>query len=234
MREHAESLERANQELERFVAIASHDLKEPLRGISSLSSFIAEDAPSLDELSRARLARINSLCSRLTGMVNGLLEYARSGGERLSQPCELERIARDAIDKMAEPLRAANAEVTVRGPLPVIEGDPVLLERMFANLIANGVRYNESAVKQVEIGCEGDVVYVRDNGVGLDPAFHERVFELFKRVGPIKDGATGLGLALVRNIVRSHGGRVWVESEPGKGATFRIQFPGARGPAGCD
>jgi PAS domain S-box-containing protein len=230
LREHAESLERANQELERFVAIASHDLKEPLRGISTLSSFIAEDAPALDELSRARLARIKGLCSRLTEMVNGLLEYARSGGERLSQPCDLERIARDAIDKMAEQLRHANAEVTVLGPLPVVEGDPVLLERMFANLIANGVRYNESAEKRVEIGCEGARVYVRDNGVGLDPVYHDRVFELFKRVGPLKDGATGLGLALVRNIVRSHGGRVWIESEPGNGATFYIELPGARCP----
>jgi PAS domain S-box-containing protein len=226
VRQGAEALERSNRELERFVSIASHDLKEPLRGVALLASLVAEDDPALSEESRGRLSRITHLCERLTRMVNGLLEYARSGGERLSEPCDLERIARSALDKLEEQFRIYDARVTITGPLPMIEGDPVLLERMFANLIVNAVKHNPAKQKRVEVFVEGGEIAVRDNGPGIDPRYHDRIFDLFKRVGTAADAdGVGLGLALVRNIVRSHGGGIRVESHPGSGSTFYLHFP---------
>jgi PAS domain S-box-containing protein len=224
--ESTEALERANEELERFVAIASHDLKEPLRGMSMLASLLIEEERELTEAGRQRLDRIRVLCEKLTAMISGLLEYARAGGQRLSEPCDLEKIARGAVDKIADQLQAENAEVEIRGPLAIIEGDPLLLERVFANLIVNGIRHNASERKRVEVGRVGADIYVRDNGLGIDPRHHARVFGLFKRVrGTETDERMGLGLALVHNIVRSHRGRIWLESEPGKGSTFWMRFP---------
>lgn len=222
----AEALERSHRELERFVGIASHDLKEPLRGIATLAEFVIEDEPALSERMKSRLQRMGQLCTRLTRMVDGLLQYARSGGEARREPCDLERVARAAIDKLEEPLRAERAVVSVEGPLPTVKGDPLLLERLFANLIVNGVKHNRSEVKRVEIGRAGDQVFVRDNGVGIDARHHELVFDLFKRAPGTETDGVGLGLALVRNIVWSHGGRIRLESEPGRGTTVWMQFPG--------
>jgi PAS domain S-box-containing protein len=227
LRESTEALERAHNELERFVSIASHDLKEPLRGMSMVASLLLEEETAVTQEGRARLERLRVLCERLTGMINGLLEYARAGGDRLNEPCDMERVVRSAIDKIADELEAQGAEVVVRGPLPTISGDPLLLERLFGNLIVNGITHNASPHKRVEIGCEGPNIYVRDNGVGIEPRHHEKIFGLFRRVRSDGRGErVTLGLSLVHNIVRSHRGKIWVQSEPGQGSTFYLHLPG--------
>lgn len=229
-RQAADNLQRANAELERFVSIASHDLKEPLRGIARLAFFIRQDQEHLSEESGERLERIDALCKRLTAMINGLLEYARSGGERLNQACDLNKIVRSSLDQFEEQIRSDDIEIVENCDLPTVAGDPVLLERVFVNLIQNAIKHNPASPRRVEVGCEGQAIFVRDNGPGIDPRFHERIFDLFKRASPPTTEGVGLGLALSRAIIRSHKGRMWVDSAPGKGSTFYIEFPGVLAP----
>jgi signal transduction histidine kinase len=234
-RRRAEQLLRdANEELERFASIASHDLREPLRGIASLARFVLEDEPSLTPEGRARLARSIELCVRLNEMVGGLLEYATAGGARPLEPCELPAVVANVLETLALSLREKNATVTVHQQprLPTVKGDCLLLERVFANLITNAVRYNDSPQKRIEIGVAGDEVYIRDNGVGIDPSDQQRIFDLFGRAAgaprPSPDETPqgiGLGLALVKKIMSRHAGSVRVESQPGQGSTFFLRFP---------
>jgi signal transduction histidine kinase len=227
----AQALARANRELEQFSSITSHDLKEPLRGIALLARFMLEDEPSLSSEGRTRLGRMGTLCDRLIDMINGLLEYARSGGERRNEPCDLTMLAHAAADKLAETVGTAGIELSIADDLPRIAGDPVLLERLFANLISNAIKHSLAPIKRVWIGIEGDAIFVKDNGPGIDPREHERIFGLFHRLpGSRAVEGIGLGLPLVRNIVESHGGRIWVHSAPGEGATFLMHFPGAAFP----
>jgi PAS domain S-box-containing protein len=230
-----DKLARSNAELERFASIASHDLREPLRGIATITEFVIEDDDGLSPESRVRLGRIKALCTRLDGMVRGLLEYARLSGTRQSVRCELAAIAAQAIDKLAEGL-AGHVEITLHPDLPVIDGDPLLLERVFGNLIANAVKYNTSEIKRIEIGYQDGAVFVRDNGIGVDPTHHADIFGIFRRVRTHRDHADGigLGLSLAKNIVELHGGTIAVTSEPGRGATFLLRFPDIQGVSSGD
>jgi PAS domain S-box-containing protein len=218
---------RAARELQLFSSVASHDLKEPLRGIGLLSKFMLDDEPSLTREGRKRLARMETLCNRLAEMIDGLLEYARSGGARRSEPCDLGELARAAADKLSETVGAAGVELSIAAHLPTIDGDPVLLERLFANLISNAIKHNTNPGKRIWIGQQGDAVYVKDNGPGIHPRDHERIFGLFNRLpGRAAMEGIGLGLPLVKKIVESHGGRIWVRSVPGDGTMFLMRFPG--------
>jgi two-component system, chemotaxis family, CheB/CheR fusion protein len=224
----ARAMARANHELHRFTSIVSHDLKEPLRGVTLLAQFMLEDEHSLSAEGRARLKRIGELCDRLVDMIGGLLEYARSGGARRNETCDLNAIVRAAADKLNETVAQQQIELSIQGPLPTIVGDAVLLERLFANLIANAIKHNRAQVKRIWIDMEGDSISVRDNGRGIDSRHHQRIFDLFTRLpGAGGTDGIGLGLALVKNIVESHGGRITVRSEVGKGSTFLLHFPGA-------
>jgi PAS domain S-box-containing protein len=224
----ARAMARANQELHRFTSIVSHDLKEPLRGVTLLSQFMLEDEHTLSADGRLRLKRIGELCDRLVDMIGGLLEYARSGGARRNETCDLNAIVRAAADKLNETVAQQQIELSIQGPLPTIVGDAILLERLFANLIANAIKHNRAQVKRIWIDMEGDSISVRDNGRGIDSRHHQRIFDLFTRLpGAGGTEGIGLGLALVKNIVESHGGRITVRSEVGKGSTFLLHFPGA-------
>ena len=224
-----DDLRHANADLLQFASIASHDLKEPLRGIAHLAAFVQED--ERDRLGPAtvqRLERMRTLCTRLSEMVDGLLLYSRTGLEAHMQPCPLDEVVAHVIDTCAEDLASQNASVVIRGSLPVVNGDRLLLERVFANLIANGIKFNESAEKRVEVSAADGAVLVRDNGIGIEPRHHETIFRVFRRANPVdKYAGTGLGLALVKRIVERHGGRVELESAPGRGSTFRLYFPSA-------
>lgn len=232
-----EALRRANSDLLQFASAASHDLKEPLRGISRLASFISADERSLGNESRQRLDRIRALCARLTAMVSGLIDHARTGLEPRMEECDLNEIVRRVVDTSAEELGARGCAVILRGRLPVVHADRVLMERVFANLIANAVKFNQSPVKRVEIFWEAQdgAVAVRDNGIGIDPKHQQAIFRVFRRVhAPEQYPGEGLGLALVRKIIEAHDGTIEVESAPGAGSTFRVWLaalsPGADGP----
>jgi PAS domain S-box-containing protein len=219
--------ERINGELERFASIASHDLKEPLRGVAILANFIREDeGEKLGRETRERLERITELCSRLSGLADALLGYARTGAALRKGSVDLNEAARGAVNKLRESLAVERGEVVLAGRLPVVEGDAFLLERAIANLVSNGVKYNTSPVRRVEIGPERDGIYVRDNGVGIDPAHHGAIFELFRRLpGADRREGVGLGLAMVKKIMDLHNGSIELRSTPGEGSTFVLRFP---------
>ncbi len=229
-REAERALRRSNAELDRFASFASHDLKEPLRGINSLTSFVLDDEASLGPKSRERLNRIHDLSRQLSAMIDGLLEYARAGGRLNIEPCDLRAIATSALDKLRESVRLEHARVDVDADLPRVRADCVLLERALANLINNALKYNNAPTKAVRIGFRDGELFVRDNGDGIDPAQHERIFGVFVRLDAPEPArstprGSGLGLALVKRVVEAHGGSVRVESAPGQGSTFYLRFP---------
>jgi PAS domain S-box-containing protein len=223
-----EALRNANADLLQFASAASHDLKEPLRGVSRLATFIRDDQPDLTPESRERLERMRALCERLTIMVSGLLEHARTGLEPRLEPCDLNTVVRHVVDTSAEELAARGCEVIIGGTLPILLADRVLIERVFANLISNAVKFNDSVPRRVEIFWDdhAGAVAVRDNGIGIDPRHHDSAFRIFKRVhSPDKYSGVGLGLALARKIIEAHGGQIELESALGVGSTFRLRLP---------
>jgi light-regulated signal transduction histidine kinase (bacteriophytochrome) len=220
-------LARSNQELDAFTYIASHDLREPLRGIHNYATMLQEDyADRLDEEATGRLETLTRLTRRMDGLIESLFEYSRIGRVDLKvEPTDLQRVLEDVLDTLALQIRAAGLEVRVPRPLPTVPCDALRAGQVFQNLIHNALKYNERADKWVEIGWrEGTpaALYVRDNGIGIPEQHREVIFRIYKRLHP-RDrfgGGTGVGLTIVRRIVERHGGRVWLESEPGEGTTF--------------
>jgi PAS domain S-box-containing protein len=239
LRRHAAALMESNADLEDFAYIASHDLKEPLRGISTSAEFLLDDAAeSLDADARARLLTIVRLSGRMYTLLDSLLEYSRVGRSELAfEPTDLNAVVAGVLESLQA--RLEGAQVTVRGPLPTLRCDRVRVGQIFSNLIANAVKYNERADKRVEIGAvEGEptpTLYVKDNGIGIRPEHHATIFRMFKRLHH-RDrygGGTGAGLTIVKRIVERHGGRVWLSSSPGEGTTFYFTLgPGTAFPEG--
>jgi len=225
---HSEELSRSNAELQDFTYITSHDLKEPLRGISNYIQFLIEDEGGrLSEQGVERLLTIQRLTRRMHSLLESLLEYSKAGRVEYSlsaQPVEL--ILDEVLDTIGPWLEEQHAEVTVHRPLPPIICDRLRACQVFTNLIANAVKYNDSQSRRVEIGCipgeDRPVFFVRDNGIGVPVRHHETIFRMFRRLHSrdTYGGGTGAGLALVKRIVERHGGRIWLESDLGKGSTF--------------
>ncbi len=231
---HIAALERSNQELDDFAYIASHDLKEPLRGLFNHAKFLREDyADKLDQEGVNRLMRLGYLTQRMEQLVNDLLHVARLGRQELAiQPTDLNTVIRD-IEFMSETtLAERNAAIVVPRPLPTIFCDTTRIAEVFRNLITNAVKYNDRDLKRVEIGfidvppaargSQTDIFYVKDNGIGIAEEFHEDIFRIFKRLNAEDDDkkGTGVGLTFVRKIVERHGGRIWLASRLGTGTTF--------------
>jgi signal transduction histidine kinase len=231
---HVEALERSNKDLDDFAYIASHDLKEPLRGISNNAKFLEEDyAELLPQAGAKRLSRIGYLTQRMEHLINDLLYFSRLGHqERAVQSTDLNAIIRD-IEMMSETmLKERDATIIIPHELPRVCCDKTGITEVFRNLIINAVKYNDAAMKRVEVGflekvqsndgVERRVFYVKDNGMGIAEEFHEDIFRIFKRLNTEDDDkkGTGVGLTFVRKIVERHGGRVWLVSVPGEGTTF--------------
>jgi signal transduction histidine kinase len=229
----AEELDAINRELDDFVYVASHDLKEPLRGIKAYCELLAEECKSrLRAAGSDRLRAIMAMCGRLETQISDLLTYYRVG--RIRPPNTLVDLA-EVVEAQVAAFRAMldrrNGVVRTKGPLPRVQGHPVLLGMVVGNLISNGLKYNRSERPLVEIGAVAEqpgTVYVRDNGIGIAREYHEEVFALFRRLhSPKEFEGSGAGLTIVRKIVQSHGGRIWLESEPGRGSTFYFSLPPA-------
>lgn len=228
-------LERSNRELEDFAHIASHDLKEPLRGLSNLAVFLQEDyGDKLDDQGKAWLKRLTELCKRMENLISDLLYFSMLGGiDMATQETDLNAVV-DDIRAMLEPvLKERNAAIEAPVPLPSIVCDKPRVTELLRNLVTNAIKYNDNPEPCVEIGfiekmegVEGlhsDVFYVKDNGIGIEPRFHDTVFRIFKKLDtPFSKGGegTGVGLTFVKKIVERHHGRIWIESAPGKGSTF--------------
>jgi PAS domain S-box-containing protein len=229
---HAASLARSNADLEDFAYIASHDLKEPLRGISNYAKFIQEDfAHRLPADGVERVETISRLAQHMYGLLDSLLEYSRVGRTELAvSEVDLDDVVRSVLAGLSGRLEQEHAQVRIVGDLPRVRADRVRVGQVFANLITNAMKYNTSDPKLVEVGSapgrRGDrttpIFYVRDNGIGIEARHHDRIFTMFKRLHGRNQygGGTGSGLAIAKKIVERHGGRIWVESEKGKGTTF--------------
>ena len=237
-------LERSNDELDSFAYVASHDLKEPLRGIHNYSLFLLEDyANKLDEDGVSKLKTLVRLSQRMEALIESLLQISRVGRLELQiQPVDLNQVLAEVLDLLGPRLEQTGTAVGVPAPLPTLPCDPTRLSEVFNNLLTNAMKYNTSADKYVEIGVAPtdtppyhrpvdaslfEVLYVKDNGIGIDSRHHESIFRIFKRLHSQEKygGGTGAGLAIVKKMVEKHGGELWVESEPGQGATFYFTIP---------
>ena len=224
-------LESKNAELERFAYTVSHDLKSPLVTIRGFLGLLQQDVRR-DDSSKVRhdIARISSASKTMQHLLDDLLELSRIG--RLVHPPEeiaLDSLAQEAVDLVAGGIAAGGVEVEIAADLPRVYGDRVRLLEVLQNLIENAVKaMDRQPEPRIEIGAarSGDevVCHVRDNGKGIDPRFHRKIFGLFDQLDQADDG-TGIGLALVQRIVEVHGGRIWVESQLGEGATFFFTLP---------
>lgn len=232
LRERNEALSRSNQELDEFAYVASHDLKEPLRGIHNYASFLIEDyADRLNADGRAKLETLKQLSQRMDTLIESLLQFSRVGRVDLAvQETDLNEVVEEVLASLQISLEERGVEVRFARTLPCIRCDRVRIAEVFRNLITNAMKYNDKPQQWVEIGVAdkappgvaGPVFFVRDNGIGIPPQHHEAVFRIFKRLhGRDKfGGGAGAGLTIVKKIIERHGGKIWVDSTPGEGSTF--------------
>lgn len=230
-------LENKNDELERFTYTVSHDLKAPLITIRGFLGYLEEDIQSADqERIKNDINRIISATDKMQNLLDNLLELSRVG--RMINPpvtVPFETIARDAVNLVTGHIEAQGVHVEIAPGLPTIYGDQTRLTQVLQNLIDNAVKFMGDQpephieIGQQESGSEGNpIFYVQDNGIGIAPEHQERVFELFNKLSTETKG-TGIGLALIKRILETHGGKIWVESEGlKKGSTFHFTIPDSR------
>ena len=228
-------LERSNHDLDEFAYIASHDLKEPLRGLHNHSRFLLEDyEDKLDPDGVRRLNRLVRLSQRMEKLVNDLLYFSRLGRQQLAvKRTDISLIVKDVVATMELLLEERHAKVIIDGRLPEVICDAPRLTEVFRNLITNAIKYNDKPAPLVSIGyldryvgedgtVARNVFFVKDNGKGIPEEFHEDIFRIFKRLEKSQDSedGTGAGLTFVRKIIARHNGDIWLESEVGAGTTF--------------
>lgn len=231
-RQQAAELARSNRELDQFAYVASHDLKAPLRGIANLSQWIEEDlAERMTDESRAQMRLLRGRVSRLEGLIEGILQYGRAGRMRhKQQQIHVESLVHEVIELLSPRQCAPDAVIEIQPDLPTLMSEKVPLQQVFMNLIGNALKHCRKSDPRIEIGARelGPrwEFYVKDDGPGIDPAFHERIWGIFQTLEPRdRVESTGIGLAVVRKIVEGKGGRSWVESQLGQGAIFRFTWP---------
>lgn len=230
-------LERSNSELDSFAYIASHDLKEPLRGIHNYATFLLEDYSDLLQGDGAeKLNTLVRLTKRMESLIDSLLKFSRLGRQELQMyPIALDQLLKNVTELFAINPQWANCQIRVPRSLPTVLGDRVLLEEVFTNLISNAFKYNDRSDKWAEIGWIEPssqnpnfvTLYVRDNGIGIREKHLDSVFRIFKRLhAPSKyGGGTGAGLTIVKKIIERHGGNIQVQSIYGQGTIFLFALP---------
>ena len=231
---HAEALARSNADLNQFAYVASHDLQEPLRVISSYAELLAKRyGGQFDADADEFLGYLVSAAGRMSHLIEDLLQYSRvaRAAAQPRDPLPLGEAIQSALLNLGLLIDEKQAVVTVDEPLPVIEADRTQMTQLFQNLISNGIKYSGGAQPRIHIRgelTEDDlIVSVSDNGIGIADEYRQRIFGMFKRLHGRDVPGTGIGLALCRRIVENHGGRIWVESAPGAGSTFYFALPAA-------
>jgi light-regulated signal transduction histidine kinase (bacteriophytochrome) len=227
-----DDLARSHSQLDEFSYVASHDLKEPLRGIHNLAEMLQEDyGGKLGEEGRQRLATLSRLSQRMDDLLSSLLEFSRVGRADFADvQVDLNQVVAEALEVLRPRIEEQKTEIRLLGTLPAVRGDRSRLGEVFVNLIGNAIKYNDKARKWVEIGIEpmpgtgSDGFFVRDNGIGILPGHFEEIFQIFRRLHGRDEfgGGSGAGLTITRKIIEKHGGRIIVESTPGVGTTFRF------------
>lgn len=226
-----EELRRSNQDLEQFAYTASHDLQEPLRMVRSYLQLLEEDyKEALDERGETFIGFASDGAQRMQQLIHDLLTYARvtSQGQTLRR-IELQAALDDACANLELALREAGGQVT-HDTLPALVGDPGQLVQVFQNLLGNALKFRSEAPPRIHVAAEARrgewCVSVRDNGIGVDAKHRETIFTIFQRLHTRAEyEGTGIGLALCKRIIERHGGRIWMESEPGRGSTFFFTIP---------
>lgn len=227
-------LEAKNAELERFTYTVSHDLKSPLVTINGFLGYLENDTASgnIERVKQDR-ERIQEAVNKMYALLNELLELSRIG--RLMKPTinvPFEELVQDSIEAVHGLLEKQNIQVEIGSNLPAVHGDRQRLTEILQNLIENSAKYiGEQSDPQIEVGLGGEeegnpIFYVKDNGIGIEPEYHEQIFGLFNKLDANSEGS-GIGLTLVKRIVELHGGRIWLESKLGKGAVFYFTLPKA-------
>ena len=223
-------LQRAYAELEAFSYTVSHDLRAPLRAIIGFSNILGvEHAEELTLEARRELDRIHQSATRMSRLIDNLLDFSRYSRMPLTRLDMEPRMLVDAIASAVPDEDRARVNLTI-GMLPRCQADPSLLRQVFENLISNAVKYSRATgAPAIEIGAReegGSTVYfVRDNGAGFDMAHSSRLFEVFQRLHGAEFDGTGVGLAIAKRIVERHGGAIWAAARPGAGATFSFSIP---------
>jgi len=239
VRQHVSALEKTNRELDQFAYVASHDLKAPLRGIGNLAQWIEEDlGDRMDARAREHMQLLRGRVQRLENLIGGILAYSRAGRDRGDLvELDVRAVAAEAWELLSPP-QSAHLELAPELPRPV--ASRTQFQQVLMNLFSNAVKYNEGREIHIELGGRRDErgyeFFVRDDGVGIAPEYHDRIWGLFQTLERRdKVESTGIGLSVVRKIVESHGGQAWVRSEPGAGATFyftwEVEPAGAPAPA---
>ncbi len=234
LQEKTKRLEEKNRQLEEFTHVVSHDLKEPLRTMAAFSQYLLEDyADKLDDEARDYLQRINRSSLRMRNLIDDLLRLSSIGMRQET----LEKVyLSEVFEQIKEDMKSRLENVSLQLPktMPIIIANRTRMVELFGNLISNAIKYNDKPEKRVEVGWtqQGEFYrfYVRDNGIGIEEPYLEKVFELFERLNPRGDDyeSTGAGLAICKRIVEEYGGRIWVESKVGEGSTFYFTLPNPR------
>ncbi|MCX5747144.1 MAG: ATP-binding protein [Proteobacteria bacterium] len=226
-----QEIQAANKELTDFAYIVSHDLKAPLRGISSLASWLLTDhGDKLGDEGNEQLALMSNRVKRLGALVDGILAYSRAGRGREDRVLvDLDEVVRNVIDLLAPP---PHVRVDIATPLPRVVIEPFKAQQLFQNLLSNALKYMDKPEGQIVVRCTDDgdhwTFAVSDNGPGIEARYFERIFQLFQTLAPRdRVEGTGVGLALVKKIVELEGGMIWVESTVGVGTAFHFTLPRA-------
>jgi light-regulated signal transduction histidine kinase (bacteriophytochrome) len=238
-------LTRSNEELDAFAYVASHDLKEPLRGINRYAHQLLESAQALDAQNSERVKSLMRLAVRMDSLLDSLLHFSRVGRTNLEvETTDLNQVLGEALEMVSARRSEKQSSVLCPRPLPTIQCDPVRAREIFSNLLSNALKYTAHERPSIEVGylapdeagprpnapaeADGQVVYhVRDNGIGIEPRHFDHIFRMFKRLHGREEygGGVGAGLTIVHKLVQRHGGRVWLDSTPGFGSTFFFTLP---------
>ena len=230
-----QALERSNADLDQFAYVASHDLKAPLRGIANLSEWLEEDlGPALNQPARDKLVKLRGRVHRMEALIDGILDYSRAGRVRHKpERVEVSRLLGEVTDLLAP---RPGVRVEVAAAMPVLHTEKVPLQQVFLNLVGNALKHARRDDARVEVRVADQAGFFRftvaDNGQGIAPEFHDRIWGIFQTLeARDKVEGAGIGLSVVRKIVESRGGAAWVESSAGAGAAFHFTWPRWEAPA---
>ena len=230
LEEYTRDLEKTNRELDKFASIVSHDLKAPLRAIGNLTGWIEEDAgETFTPEVKANFNIIKGRVKRMEDLINAILDYSKADRQVISDEVKFDtkQLIEETVDFIGRP---GNLSLNLSDRLPTITSDRTRMEQIFSNLINNAIKYTDKKDIEVNVGVEenkdGWIFSVKDNGPGIEKQYHEKVFVIFQTLNRRDDvESTGVGLAIVKKIIEDQGGKIWVESELGKGADFKFFWP---------
>lgn len=229
LQQYTVSLEKTNKELDKFASIVSHDLKAPLRAIGNLTGWIEEDAgDTFKGEVKANFELIKQRVKRMEDLINAILDYSKADKVQGDESrFDVKALVNETIEFIGKP---DNVSVNVANDLPVLLTDKIRMSQVFSNLIENAIRYNDKEEKLIDVYSEekpeGWTFTVKDNGPGIEKNYHERIFVIFQTLNRRDDvESTGVGLAIVKKIIEDQGGKIWVESELGKGCEFKFFWP---------